>query len=88
MLKKAYKAVALLDVPNLHFRQESERARADKLSEGEYHLKYQGLPHTYFDPTWLEQIAIDAGYRRVETSEQIVPNYAQSKYRFNSYMFA
>lgn len=82
MLDKAGRAIAVLEVPDLATREESEKVRRDILSPAEYEERYRGLEHLYYAREWFQEQAIRRGYR-CESFDQCVPNYAQSDYRFN-----
>ncbi|ESS74086.1 methyltransferase type 12 [Methyloglobulus morosus KoM1] len=81
MIKKARIAVAVLEVPDLETKQESEAFRRDKLTQEEYEKKYAGLEHTYYERDWFKTQAIENGCD-YEIFDGCVPNYAQNPYRF------
>jgi cyclopropane fatty-acyl-phospholipid synthase-like methyltransferase len=81
MVKKAKKSVAIMEVPDLQTRQESENIRRDALSQEEYEKKYAGLEHTYYERSWFEEQAITHGCS-CEIFDGCVPNYAQNRFRF------
>lgn len=85
MLQKAKSGVAVLEVPDRTFMDESESIRQAALSEEEYREKYRGLEHTYFDRSWFS-VACGDGFH-CEVTDGCVPNYQQSPFRFNAYIF-
>jgi trans-aconitate methyltransferase len=86
MLEKAIKGVAILEVPDLGFKEESEKIRQDALPLKEYQEKYLGLEHTYFSRNWFSQ-KIDPKKFKCSVSDGCVPNYMQTKFRFNVFIY-
>jgi cyclopropane fatty-acyl-phospholipid synthase-like methyltransferase len=82
MIAKAGSAVAILEVPNEGTRVEAERVRRDQLTQAIYEEKYRGLEHLYYAPQWFGEIAEKCGCY-CEHSDHPVPNYAQSRFRFD-----
>lgn len=83
MVKKAKAAVAIMEVPDLQTKLESEALRRDLLSQEEYDKKYAGLEHTYYDRAWFKDQAAALGCS-CETFDGCVPGYAQNKFRFGA----
>ncbi len=83
MVKKAKVAVAIMEVPDLQTKLESEALRRDLLSQEEYEKKYAGLEHTYYDRAWFNEQAVALGCS-CETFDGCVPGYAQNKFRFGA----
>lgn len=83
MLKKAKVAVAIMEVPDIQTRLESETLRRDILSQEEYEKKYLGLEHTYYDRDWFKTQATIHGCS-CEIFDGCIPNYAQNKFRFGT----
>jgi cyclopropane fatty-acyl-phospholipid synthase-like methyltransferase len=81
MVKKAKNTVAIMEIPDLQTRQESENIRRGALSQGEYEEKYAGLEHTYYERSWFEKQAVAHGCS-CEIFDGCVPNYAQNRFRF------
>lgn len=81
MISKAETSIGIFDVPDLEFREQSERVRRDKLSEAEYEKKYAGLEHTYYDRNWFRKMA-ENHQLEIEEVENCFPNYAQASFRF------
>lgn len=81
MLKKAKTAVAIMEIPDLHTKFESETLRRDTLSVEAYEKKYAGLEHTYYERDWFKHQALLHGCS-CEVFDGCVPNYAQNKFRF------
>ena len=86
MLVKSRHAVAVLEVPNLAYRSESESSRRALLSDEEYERKYEGLKHLYYAQDWF-LVLIKKTRCRVEFCSQNIPNYAQNPYRFNCFIY-
>lgn len=82
MLKKARKAVAVLEVPDLKLKEEAERVRRAALSEGEYERKYEGLNHLYYDRDWFYHVCNKVNCR-VTIFDQNITRYGNNKFRFN-----
>ena len=82
MIMKARKAVAILEIPDLAMREESERARRAALPEGEYDKKYEGLKHLYYERGWFTQFSDKFGYK-IEIFDQNIKGYVNSQFRFN-----
>lgn len=81
MIKKARLAVAVMEVPDLRTKDESEALRRDMLSQEEYDAKYAGLEHTYYARDWFKAQAEARGLE-CELFDGCVPNYAQNRFRF------
>ncbi len=81
MIKKARIAVAVLEVPDMRTKDESEAVRRDILSPGEYEKKYAGLQHTYYARDWFDAQA-KARELECELFDGCVSNYAQNRFRF------
>jgi trans-aconitate methyltransferase len=81
MIKKAKVAVAVLEVPDLSTKDESEAFRRDILSQVEYEKKYAGLEHTYYSRDWFRAQAEFHGLD-CEVFDGCVRNYAQNQFRF------
>ena len=82
MIAKADSAVAILEVPNVETREDAERVRRDELTPELYEEKYRGLEHLYYAPQWFGEIA-DKNGCDWERFDHRVPNYAQSRFRFD-----
>jgi SAM-dependent methyltransferase len=81
MTRKAKVAVAILDVPDLKTKKESEAMRRETLTQTNYAEKYAGLEHTYFERDWFRYQAEARGLS-CEIFDGCIPNYIQNKYRF------
>jgi len=81
MIRKAKVAVAVMEVPDLQTKGESEALRRDALTQEEYDKKYAGLEHTYYQRDWFRSQAAARGLT-CEVFDGCVPNYAQNKFRF------
>ncbi|WP_417070730.1 class I SAM-dependent methyltransferase [Niveibacterium terrae] len=84
-LSKARRAVAILEVPDLALREESERMRRDILTPEQYEEKYRGLTHKYYSRKWFADIATHHDFD-CQTFDQEIPGYAQNRFRFNCLM--
>lgn len=81
MIKKAKTSVAVLEVPDLKTKNESEALRREALTQEEYEKKYNGLAHTYYDRNWFRVQAANHECD-CELFDGCVPNYAQNRFRF------
>jgi trans-aconitate methyltransferase len=81
MINKARIAVAIMEIPDMATKEESEALRRDIMSHEEYEKKYKGLEHTYYPRGWFKEQA-KAHELSVEIFDGCVPNYAQNQFRF------
>ena len=81
MLAMAHKGVAILDVPDLDRREDSEAARRAALPPGEYERRYAGLEHLHYERAWFAR-ETPAGWG-VRVENQWLENYGNAPYRFN-----
>ena len=81
MIKKTKNTIALMGVPELKTKSESEAMRRDRLTQAEYEKKYAGLEHTYYDRDWFRSQAKAHGLM-CQFFDGCVPNYAQNRFRF------
>lgn len=81
MTRKARIAVAVLEVPDVQTREESEAFRRDALTQEEYDQKYAGLEHTYYRRDWFRARAAARGIS-CDVFDGCVPGYAQNRFRF------
>lgn len=84
-LSKARRAVAILEVPDLALRDESERMRRDILTPEQYEEKYRRLSHKYYSRKWFADIASCHNFD-CQCFDQAIPGYAQNHFRFNCLM--
>jgi SAM-dependent methyltransferase len=82
MMMKARKTVAILEIPDLALKEESENARRTAYPEGEYDRKYKGLNHLHYDREWFTEFSDKFGYK-TEIFGQNIKEYANSRFRFN-----
>jgi trans-aconitate methyltransferase len=85
MIKKSRKTIAILDIPDMAQQEITEKFRRASLPPGEYEERYRGLDHLYFPRSWFHEIA-DAGGLTIRISDQHIPHYANSRFRFNVVM--
>jgi trans-aconitate methyltransferase len=83
MIRKARKAVGVLELPNADLRDEAEASRAAALPPGEYEQKYRGLGHQYYSKRWIEELGIRHGCR-VQILDQRIDGYGNNRFRFNA----
>jgi trans-aconitate methyltransferase len=81
MITKCKAAVAVLEVPDLQTKQESEALRRESLAPQEYENKYAGLKHTYYERAWFVEQAAARGLD-CELFDGCIPNYPQNRFRF------
>ena len=85
MIQKSSKKVAILDVPNMQLKKESERARAlAQTSDGARRIR-NDVRHLYFKKEWFEKVAKDEKVD-IEIIDQAVEGYVNSRYRYNVIM--
>jgi ubiquinone/menaquinone biosynthesis C-methylase UbiE len=82
MLLKAKKTVAILEIPDLAKKVQSENARKFAMPEGEYEKKYADLMHLYYNRNWFYQFSEKYGHG-IKILDQYIEKYGNSKFRFN-----
>jgi hypothetical protein len=82
MIDKAQKTVAILDIPDLAQKKESEEFRSRSHPPGTYEEKYRGLGHLYFERSWFDDFA-DAQGLGITVLDQQIRGYGNSRFRFN-----
>jgi trans-aconitate methyltransferase len=80
MIIKARKTIAILEIPDLAKKEESESAR--RMGLPEYDKEYKGLEHLYYEKSWFTQFSDKFGYK-IEIFDQDFKNYGNSQFRFN-----
>ncbi len=85
MIEKSQKTIAILDIPDLAQQENSEKFRHASLPPGEYEKRYRGLDHLYFARSWFCEIAEASGLG-ISVSDQHIPHYGNSRFRFNVVM--
>lgn len=85
MLVKATKTVAVMDLPDITLRAESENARKSYLKEGEYERLYKSLTHLYYNRDWFKGLTDKYGIK-IEIFNQKIKNYGNNRFRFNVVM--
>ncbi|MDP1569970.1 MAG: class I SAM-dependent methyltransferase [Vicinamibacterales bacterium] len=83
MTSKATRAVAILDVPDVDFREEALQLRRGTLGADEYEARYRGLDHLYFDRLWFLRMLDQMGASAIQIGQQRVEGYRMGEYRFN-----
>ncbi len=79
--------VALLEIPDASTADECEADRSSALPEGDYERLYTrtGLRHLYVDREELRTVVERYGFT-VETEDQAIDGYRQSRFRFNAFL--
>jgi ubiquinone/menaquinone biosynthesis C-methylase UbiE len=88
MLKKTKqekKVISILEVPDLKFKEESEKLRRNVLTAAKYKEKYYGLQHTYYERKWFRDFA-ESNDLDCWIFDGYIPEYAQNQFRFNIVM--
>ena len=85
MYKKARKAIAILDVPDLSLKSTSEQIRRDACAD--YDKKYNGLAHLYYPQTWFLEFAEKKQCRKIAILRQNIACYGYNSLRFNCFIF-
>jgi ubiquinone/menaquinone biosynthesis C-methylase UbiE len=83
MVRKARKAVAILDVPDTACQAAALAIRRGDMTEDEYRARYDGLEHLYFERRWFEDALAALGVTDVRIESQFIADYANAAYRFN-----
>ncbi len=85
MVRKATRAVAVLDVPDLAQREAAMAMRRGMLGPAEYEARYRGLEHLYYDRAWLRDMLLAAGATRVTIESQSLHGCPNAQHRFNAF---
>lgn len=85
MIRKAYHAIAILDVPDLARKDQSLAFRRGQLGADDYTFKYAGLDHLYFDREWFKKVLRGMDLE-IRTKDQNIPGYGHNPYRFNVFI--
>jgi SAM-dependent methyltransferase len=83
MARKATRALAILDVPDVALRDDAMRLRRGALGEREYEARYRGLDHLYYERDWFVRRLRNAGWPAVTVEPQAIGGYANGAHRFN-----
>ena len=80
-------SIAVLDVPNLALKEESENARRGSMPKGEYDKKYDGLEHLYYSKEWMMQQAERLGMKAsIIEQRELFKSYVNKDFRFSVFM--
>jgi hypothetical protein len=82
MIACAGKSVSILDIPDLSKIEESELFRETSVGSETYRKEYSNLKHLYYAKHEFLR-AFPADIWDVKTTNQDIPGYENSKYRFN-----
>jgi trans-aconitate methyltransferase len=82
MVKKARRAVAVLDVPDEAHRAETLARRRAMLGPS-YDERYRGLDHLYVARDWFADGLRSLGATRIEITDQTLAGYAHASVRYN-----
>lgn len=86
MCRKATRAVAILDVPNLDTAEHAlEDRQAAVGGAAAYAERYEGLEHLSFSKRWIETILEEEGLVDVSIGPQEIRGYQNGKHRFNAW---
>ena len=84
MARKATRAVAILDVPDLATKDEAMRQRVELAGGGEaYAARYAGLDHLYYARDWFVEALTAAGLSKIQVWTQPEGGSENSRFRFN-----
>jgi SAM-dependent methyltransferase len=83
MVRKARRAVAVLDVADRATQDAALAHRRAHLGPEAYAVRYEGLDHLYLDRAWFERELLALGCVSVVTEDQHIAGYANGRYRFN-----
>ncbi len=89
MVRKARRAVAVLDVPDAAT-QAAALAERERVAGGPaaYAERYAGLDHRYYEREWLAEALRARGLSRVHVEGEDIQGYGNAPYRFNAWGFA
>jgi trans-aconitate methyltransferase len=85
MMRKAARAVAILDVPDAARKDEALAFRRGSMGAAEYEEKYRGLDHLFYQRSWLRDQLAAAGASNVRVEDQQVEGYQNARFRFNAF---
>lgn len=85
MVRKARRAVAILDVPDLAHRDEDLAMRWGEMGKEAYRERYRDLEHLYGSREWLSGALVEAGCRAASTESQAISGYSNAAFRFNAF---
>ena len=84
MARKATRAVAILDVPDLATKDEAMRQRIELAGGSEaYSARYAGLDHLYYARDWFVEALTAAGLSKIQVWTQPEGGSENSQFRFN-----
>ena len=84
MARKATRAVAILDVPDLATKREAMRQRVEHAGGVEaYAARYAGLDHLYYAREWFVEALTAAGLSKIQVWTQPEGGSPNSRFRFN-----
>ncbi len=86
MIIKAVKGIAILDISDYDYIEESMKLRKGSMGDKEYKERYEGLDHLYYKKQWFVDIAKKHNLK-IEIEQQNINNYANNAYRFNVFMY-
>lgn len=88
MVRKARRAVAVLDLPDAATRA-AALAERERLAggPGAYAARYAGLEHRYFDRARVAEALRARGLTRVRVEDQAIDGYGNAPFRFNAWGF-
>jgi len=84
MASTAQRSIALLDLPDLAFKDEAEAFRRASLTEEAYRERYTGLDHLYFDRNRIREVLLGLGFDEVVIADQAIEGYRNGAFRFNA----
>ena len=86
MCRKATRAVAIFDIPDVHLASEALEARQAAAGGAEtYAERYEGLDHLSFSKQWMKAALEDQGLRDVTIGPQTMSAYDNGTFRFNAW---
>ncbi|HEX4138682.1 MAG TPA: class I SAM-dependent methyltransferase [Bryobacteraceae bacterium] len=83
MVRKARRAVMILDVPDPAKQGEAMAFRRRNVGEEVYAQRYAGLDHLYIEKAWMENTLTSAGVKQIRIADQSIDGYANSAWRYN-----
>jgi cyclopropane fatty-acyl-phospholipid synthase-like methyltransferase len=85
MITKSKKTIAVLDIPDIAHKEQTEKFRRESLPPGTYDEKYRGLDHLYYERSWFYELSDTHGLD-IRVFDQHMQGYENGRFRFNVVM--
>jgi hypothetical protein len=84
MYEKARKGIAVLDIPDLYFKELCEDMRRQQVPD--YNEKYRGLEHLYYPKKWFLDFSEQKKSTSLTIKKQNITEYGYNKYRYDCFI--